>query len=104
MTADREKVEQCFVSGRKDSVNGTPGFQGWGRSWARRAFIENVVRGIKPMPIEENAPSNFNRNDTSCRLLSATPIRIVRFSRAVGCDYSANSRDAENEACDGISP
>ena len=36
LTADREKAEQCFVSGFEDSVKGRPVFKEWARSWARR--------------------------------------------------------------------
>jgi|SRR5580700_3624854 hypothetical protein len=48
LTADREKAEQCFVSGLQDSVEGSPVFKEWARSWARRAIIQNAVRVINP--------------------------------------------------------
>src|ERR1700680_4818128 len=58
LTADREKAEQCFVSGLEDAVEGNPVFQEWARSWARRAIIQNAVRAINPRPVEENGGSS----------------------------------------------
>ncbi|HVR26264.1 MAG TPA: hypothetical protein VMU26_23425 [Candidatus Polarisedimenticolia bacterium] len=52
LTADREKAEQCFVSGLEDAVEGNPVFKEWARSWARRAIIQNAVRAINPRPVE----------------------------------------------------
>jgi len=60
LTADREKAEQCFVSGLEDSVNGSPVFKEWARSWARRAIIHNAVRVINPRPTDEHAPPSLN--------------------------------------------
>src|ERR1700726_3686520 len=54
LTADREKAEQCFVSGLEDAVEGNPVFKEWARSWARRAIIQNAVRVINPRPVEGN--------------------------------------------------
>jgi hypothetical protein len=53
LAADREKAEQCFVSGLEDAVNGNPVFKEWARSWARRVIIQNAVRAINPRPVEE---------------------------------------------------
>jgi DNA-directed RNA polymerase specialized sigma24 family protein len=50
LTADREKAEQCFVSGLEDAVQGNPVFKEWARSWARREIIRNAVRVINPRP------------------------------------------------------
>ena len=58
LTADSEKAQQGFVSGLENSVNGSPVFKDWARSWARRAIIQNAVRIINPRPKEENAPSD----------------------------------------------
>ena len=58
LTADREKAEQCFVSGLEDAVEGNPVFQEWARSWARRVIIVNAVRAINPQPTEESARSS----------------------------------------------
>src|SRR6202011_6293916 len=55
LTADREKAEQCFVSGLEDAVNGNPVFKEWARSWARRVIIQKAVRVIKPWPVEGSA-------------------------------------------------
>jgi hypothetical protein len=60
LTADHEKAEQCFVSGLEDSVNGSPVFKEWARSWARRAIIHNAVRVINPRPTDEHAPPCLN--------------------------------------------
>src|SRR5580693_490008 len=54
LTADREKAEQCFVSGLEDAVEGNPVFKEWARSWARRVIIQNAVRAITPRPVEES--------------------------------------------------
>lgn len=57
LTADREKAEQCFVSGLEDAAEGNPVFKEWARSWARRAIIQNAVRVINPWPVEGNGHS-----------------------------------------------
>jgi hypothetical protein len=53
LTGDREKAEQCFVSGLEDAVEGNPVFKEWARSWARRVIIINAVRAVNPRPMEE---------------------------------------------------
>ena len=58
LTADREKAEQCFVSGLEDSVDASPVFKEWAHSWARRAIIQNAVRLVKPRPTDGNARSS----------------------------------------------
>jgi len=60
LTADREKAEQCFVSGLEDSAKGNSVFKEWARSWARRAIIQNAVRMINPRPTAEDDPSSLN--------------------------------------------
>jgi hypothetical protein len=60
LTGDREKAEQCFVSGLEDAVKGNPVFKEWARSWARRMIIQNAVRAINLRPMVENAPSRIN--------------------------------------------
>jgi DNA-directed RNA polymerase specialized sigma24 family protein len=52
LTGDREKAEQCFVSGLEDTVKGRSVFREWARSWARRAIIQCAVRVINPKPTE----------------------------------------------------
>lgn len=54
LTADRQKAEQCFVSGLEDAVEGNPVFKQWARSWARRKIVENAVRLINPKPAYGN--------------------------------------------------
>jgi hypothetical protein len=58
LTADREKAEQCFVSGLEDAVDGNPVFKEWARSWARRVIIQNAVRVINPRPAQDGGHSN----------------------------------------------
>lgn len=58
LTVDREKAEQCFVSGLEDAVEGNPVFKEWAHSWARRVIIVNAVRAINPRPTEENGSSS----------------------------------------------
>ncbi|MFY9740492.1 MAG: hypothetical protein WA252_02750 [Candidatus Sulfotelmatobacter sp.] len=67
LTADREKAEQCFVSGLEDSLEGGPVFKEWAHSWARRAIIQNAVRAIDPQPKTTGAPNSasVNRSDNS---------------------------------------
>ena len=50
LTADRLKVQQCFVSGLEDSVNGSPVFKDWAHSWTRQTIIQNAIRAIRPGP------------------------------------------------------
>jgi len=63
LTADREKAEQCFVSGLEDAVEGNPVFKEWARSWARRAIIQNAVRAITPRPFERGGSSHSTSVD-----------------------------------------
>ncbi|MGA7293098.1 MAG: hypothetical protein WBW53_14545 [Terriglobales bacterium] len=58
LTADREKAEQCFVSGLEDSVEGSPVFKEWTRSWARRAIIRNAIRIINPRAKTTDVPDS----------------------------------------------
>jgi DNA-directed RNA polymerase specialized sigma24 family protein len=60
LTGNREKAEQCFISGLEDSVKGNSVFKEWARSWARRAIIQCAVRVIKPTPMQVGAPSISN--------------------------------------------
>jgi hypothetical protein len=63
LTADREKAEQCFVSGLEDAVEGNPVFKEWARSWARRVIIQNAVRAITPRPVERRGSSRSTSVD-----------------------------------------
>ena len=60
LTADRDKAQQCFVSGLEDSLKGSRVFKEWARSWARRAIIQNAVRVVNPHPTAKEAPSEVN--------------------------------------------
>jgi len=80
LTADREKAEQCFVSGFEDSVKGSPVFKEWARSWARRVIIQNAVRVINPRPMEEHAPLNFNSDG---KTLAGKQVEIAAVLEAV---------------------
>jgi len=74
LTADRDKAQQCFVSGLEDSLKGSRVFKEWAHSWARRAIIQNAVRVINPRPMGENIPSSFN---SSGKPLVAEPAEIA---------------------------
>ena len=74
LTADRDKAQQCFVTGLEDSLEGSRVFKEWARSWARRAIIQNAVRVISPRPMGENVPSSIN---SSGKTLVAEPAEIA---------------------------
>ncbi len=57
LTADRQKAEECFVSGLEDAVEGNPVFKEWARSWAKRKIIENALSVMKATSAEESARS-----------------------------------------------
>lgn len=57
LTGDHDKAEQCFVAGREDCVKATRVFKEWARSWAKRAVIQNAIRGLKPRPSRSNSSS-----------------------------------------------
>jgi hypothetical protein len=90
LTADREKAEQCFVSGLEDAVEGNPVFKGWARSWARRVVIQNAVRVINPRPVAERGRSGSSSVDTRDNTLhageqveTAAVLRLQPFERFV---------------------
>src|ERR1700674_5000032 len=74
LTAERDKAQQCFVSGLEDSLKGSRVFKEWARSWARRAIIQNAVRVINPRPMGQNIPSSFN---SSAKTLLPEPAEIA---------------------------
>jgi len=74
LTADREKAEQCFVSGLEDAVEGNRVFKEWARSWARRAIIQNAVRVINPRSPEA---STVARNRNEAKLPAEQPVEIA---------------------------
>jgi DNA-directed RNA polymerase specialized sigma24 family protein len=65
LTADREKAQECLVSGLQDSVKGSSVFKEWARLWARRAIIQNAIRVINPHSVEEFGPSSFGSDGTT---------------------------------------
>ncbi len=73
LTADREKAEQCFVSGLEDAVEGNRVFKDWARSWARRAIIQNAVTVINPRSPEA---SSVTRNINEAKLPAEQPVEI----------------------------
>ena len=86
LAADREKAEQCFVSGLEESVNGSPVFKEWAHSWARRTIIQNAVRVINPRPVEEHAPSSFDSDGTTPaveQVETAAVLQLEPFERIV---------------------
>jgi hypothetical protein len=46
LTLDREKAEQCFVSGLEDSAKGNRVFKEWAHAWARRTIIISRTRCV----------------------------------------------------------
>jgi hypothetical protein len=77
LTADREKAEQCFVSGLEDAVDGNPVFKEWARSWARRVIIQNAVRVINPRPAEDSRSSPASVDSRSKTLPAEQPLEIA---------------------------
>ncbi len=64
LTGDKEKAEQCFISGLEETTQGNAVFKEWARSWARRMIILNAVRVMNPRPMEETGGSNSTLLDT----------------------------------------
>jgi DNA-directed RNA polymerase specialized sigma24 family protein len=77
LTGDREKAEQCFVSGLEDTVKGRPVFKEWARSWARRAIIQCAVRVINPTPMEEGDLSTFDTSRQTRAVEQDEPAAIL---------------------------
>ncbi len=85
LTADREKAEQCFVSGLEDAVDGNRVFKEWARSWARRVIIVNAIRAINPRPQEEEE----NGHSTSAAVSSngkTPPVEHVEIAAVLALD------------------
>jgi hypothetical protein len=77
LTADREKAEQCFVSGLEDAVEGNAVFKEWARSWARRAIIINAIRAIKPRPMGENGGSSSASASSNGKTLPVEQVELA---------------------------
>jgi DNA-directed RNA polymerase specialized sigma24 family protein len=77
LTADREKAEQCFVSGLEDSVEGNKVFREWARSWAGRMIIQNAVKMINPQPIARNSGLQVVSINSNDKTLPTEPVEIA---------------------------
>ena len=84
LTADREKAEQCFVSGLEDAAKGNPVFKEWARSWARRTIIQNAVRRINPRPGDGSQGSSSASLDGNDETLP--PERQAQFDAVLGLE------------------
>lgn len=73
LTGDREKAEQCFVSGLEDAVGSNPVFKEWARSWARRVIIQNAVRLINPRAAGKDGRSRSVAVDAGDKVVTAEP-------------------------------
>ena len=49
LTGDREKAEDCFVTGIGECAQGNRVFKEWARSWARRTIIRSAIRLVAPL-------------------------------------------------------
>jgi hypothetical protein len=83
LTADREKAEQCFVSGLEDAVEGNPVFKEWARSWARRVIIVNAMKVVNPQPVENNAGSSSAPVSSNGKTL---PVEQVEIAAVLGLE------------------
>jgi hypothetical protein len=90
LTAHPEKAELCFVSGLEDSVDASPVFKQWARSWARRAIIQNAVRLIRPRPGEGNGGprSSFADHERLAAVLELAPLERFVYVMSVLEGYS----------------
>jgi len=77
LTADREKAEQCFVSGLEDSVEGNKVFKEWARSWAGRMIIQNAVKIVNPHPIKGNSGLHVVSINSNDKTLPTEPVEIA---------------------------
>ena len=64
LTANRDKADQCFVSGLEDCLQGNTVFREWAQSWAKRTVIKNAIRLISPSTIAPLTTSPL-RNETA---------------------------------------
>lgn len=58
LTGDREKAEECFVSGVGECARANRVFKEWARSWARRTIVRSAIRLVAPLQRSENAMRN----------------------------------------------
>lgn len=87
LTADKDKAEQCFVSGLEDSVNGNPVFRDWARSWSRRAIIKRAILMIHPAAaapdLSREAPQPIQVSNTDFLKLADSVTSLAAFPRFV---------------------
>jgi DNA-directed RNA polymerase specialized sigma24 family protein len=48
LTGDRDRAEECFITGVEESTKANRVFKEWARSWARRTIIQSAIRLITP--------------------------------------------------------
>ena len=83
LTADRERAQQCFVSGLENSVKGNPVFKEWARSWARRTIIQCAVRVIQPRPTDPSGFGSSGKTLEPDHSETATVLDLEPFERFV---------------------
>jgi hypothetical protein len=83
LTADRQRAQQCFVSGFEDCVSNPYVFNEWAHLWARRSIILHAIRLLCPRPNDET-----ESNEARLSLLMAkAPVEVrahPNFARIVG--------------------
>ena len=68
LTGDREKAEECFVSGFGESTKAKRVFKEWARSWARRTIIQSAIQLIAPREHPDGAMRSPSAVDTMDKL------------------------------------
>jgi DNA-directed RNA polymerase specialized sigma24 family protein len=69
LTGNREKAEECFVSGIGECATANRVFKEWAGSWARRVIIRNAIRLVAPMQHLEEV-----RNPAAARTMDKLPL------------------------------
>jgi len=70
LTGDREKAEECFISGIGESAKANRVFKEWARTWTRRTIIQSAIRLIAPLQHSERAM----RSTTAVGTMDKLPI------------------------------
>jgi hypothetical protein len=73
-TANGGKAQPCLVAGLENSVNRSPVFRDWARSWAGRTVIQNALRANNPRPMAKHVHSSFDSDGTT---LTAEQVEIA---------------------------
>jgi DNA-directed RNA polymerase specialized sigma24 family protein len=63
LTADKDKAEQCFISGLGEWTEGISAFMERSRLWARRTIIEQAIQMVRPAPLDSDDWSHIGIND-----------------------------------------